>query len=69
MWNVYIDSRLVKSRMASYDTQEAREKEKEVCYPELSVGLRKKCFDFLWGMVLLDFETDFSNELRSLFDV
>ena len=55
LWNVYIDSRLVKSGKPSYDTQEAREKEIEECYPELSAGLRKKCFDFLWGLGLLDF--------------
>jgi hypothetical protein len=56
LWNVYIDSRLVKSGKPSYDTQEAREKEIEECYPELSAGLRKRCFTFLWGMGLLDFE-------------
>jgi len=56
LWNVYIDSRLVKSGKPPYDTQEAREKEIEECYPELSAGLRKKCFDFLWGLGFLDFE-------------
>ena len=55
LWNVYIDSRLVKSGKPSYDTQEAREREIEECYPELSAGLRKRCFTFLWGMGLLDF--------------
>lgn len=56
LWNVYIDSRLVKSGKPSYDTQEAREREIEECYPELSETLRKRCFAFLWGMGLLDFE-------------
>ena len=56
LWNVYIDSRLVKIGKPSYDTQEAREKEIEECYPELSSDLRKRCFSFLWGMGLLDFE-------------
>lgn len=56
LWNVYIDSRLVKSGKPSYDTQEAREREIEECYPELSATLRKRCFAFLWGMGLLDFE-------------
>lgn len=56
LWNVYIDSRLVKSGKPSYDTQEAREREIEECYPELSAALRKRCFAFLWGMGLLDFE-------------
>ena len=70
LWNVYIDSRLVKSGKPSYDTQEAREKEIEECYPELSAGLRKKCFDFLWGMGLLDFEqiSAMSYDLFSTFD-
>ncbi len=56
LWNVYIDSRLVKSGKPSYDTQEDRGIEIEECYPELSADLRKKCFDFLWGLELLDFE-------------
>lgn len=70
LWNVYIDSRLVKSGKPSYDTQEAREKEIEECYPELSAGLRKKCFDFLWGLGLLDFEqiSAMSYDLFSTFD-
>ncbi len=56
LWNVYIDSRLVKSGKPSYDTQEARENEIGKCYPELSAGLRIKCFAFLWGLGFLDFE-------------
>ncbi len=70
LWNVYIDSRLVKSGKPSYDTQEAREKEIEECYPELSEDLRKKCFTFLWGMGLLDFEqiSAMSYDLFSIFD-
>ncbi len=70
LWNVYIDSRLVKSGKPSYDTQEAREKEIEECYPELSTDLRKKCFTFLWGMGLLDFEqiSAMSYDLFSTFD-
>ncbi len=70
LWNVYIDSRLVKSGKPSYDTQEAREKEIEECYPELSEDLRKKCFTFLWGMELLDFEqiSAMSYDLFSTFD-
>ena len=53
---MYINSRLIKSGKPSYDTQEARENEIEECYPELSAGLRKRCFTFLWGMGPLDFE-------------
>jgi hypothetical protein len=70
LWNVYIDSRLVKSGKPSYDTQEAREKEIEECYPELSDDLRKKCFTFLWGMGLLDFEqiSAMSYDLFSTFE-
>ncbi len=70
LWNVYIDSRLVKSGKPSYDTQEAREKEIDECYPELSADLRKKCFTFLWGMGLLDFEqiSAMSYDLFSTFD-
>ena len=70
LWNVYIDSRLVKSGKPSYDTQEAREKEIEECYPELSTNLRKRCFTFLWGMGLLDFEqiSAMSYDLFSTFE-
>ncbi|HJO55435.1 MAG TPA: hypothetical protein QF423_02045, partial [Candidatus Scalindua sp.] len=70
LWNVYIDSRLVKSGKPSYDTHEAREKEIEECYPGLSADLRKKCFDFLWGLGLLDFEqiTAMSYDLFSTFE-
>ena len=70
LWNVYIDSRLVKSGKPSYDTQEARENEIGECYPELSAGLRKKCFDFLWGLGLLDFEqiSEMSHDLFSVFE-
>ncbi len=70
MWNVYIDSRLEKSGKPAYDTQEAREKEIEECYPELSADLRKKCFSFLWGLQLLDFEqiSAMSYDLFSTFE-
>ncbi len=70
LWNVYIDSRLVKSGKPSYDTQEARENEIGECYPELSAGLRKKCFAFLWGLGLLDFEqiSAMSYDLFSTFE-
>ena len=70
LWNVYIDSRLIKSGKPSYDTQEAREKEIEECYPELSEDLREKCFTFLWGMGLLDFEqiSAMSYDLFSTFE-
>ena len=70
LWNVYIDSRLVKSRKPSYDTQEAREKEIDECYPELSKDLRKKCFTFLWGKGLLNFEqiSAMSYDLFSTFE-
>ena len=70
LWNVYIDSRLVKSGKPSYDTQEAREKEIDECYPELSKDLRKKCFTFLWGMGLLNFEqiSAMSYDLFSTFE-
>jgi hypothetical protein len=54
----------------SYDTQEAREKEIEEYYLELSAGLSKKCFDFLWGLRLLDFEqiSAMSYDLFSTFE-
>lgn len=70
LWNVYIDSRLERSRKPAYDTQEGREKEIEECYPELSIGLRKKCFDFLWKLEPLDFEqiTEMSHDLFSTFE-
>ncbi len=70
LWNVYIDSRLVKSGKPSYDTQEARENEIGECYPELSAGLRQKCFAFLWGLGLLDFEqiSAMSYDLFSTFE-
>ena len=70
LWNVYIDSRLVKSGKPSYDTQEARENEIDECYPELSEDLRKKCFTFLWGIGLLDFEqiSAMSYDFFSTFD-
>ena len=70
LWNVYIDSRLVKSGKPSYDTQEAREKEIDECYPELSKDLRKKCFTFLWGKGLLNFEqiSAMSYDLFSTFE-
>lgn len=70
LWNVYIDSRLIKSGKPSYGTQEARENEIEECYPELSAGLRKRCFTFLWGMGLLDFEqiSAMSYDLFSTFE-
>ena len=70
LWNVYIDSRLIKSGKPSYDTQEARENEIEECYPELRAGLRKRCFTFLWGMGLLDFEqiSAMSYDLFSTFE-
>ena len=70
LWNVYIDSRLLKSGKPSYDTLEARANEIGECYPELSDGLRKKCFTFLWGMGLLDFEqiSAMSYDLFSTFD-
>ncbi len=70
LWNVYIDSRLEKSGKPAYDTQDAREKEIEECYPELSANLRKKCFGFLWGLGLLDFEqiSAMSHDLFSTFE-
>ncbi|WP_162532340.1 hypothetical protein, partial [Candidatus Scalindua japonica] len=70
LWNVYIDSRLIKSGNPSYDTQDAREKEIAECYPELSEDLRKKCFDFLWGIESIDFEqiSAMSYDLFSTFD-
>ena len=70
LWNVYIDSRLVRSGKPSYDTKDARKNETEECYPELSVGLREKCFAFLWGLGLLDFEqiSAMSYDLFSTFE-
>ncbi len=54
LWNVYIDSRLLRDGLPAYESCEAREKEMEECYPELSAGLRKKVFDYLWGREPLD---------------
>ncbi len=70
LWNVYIDSRLEKSGKPAYDSQEAREKEIEECYPELSFDLRNKCFGFLWALELLDFEqiSAMSHNLFSTFE-
>ncbi len=70
LWNVYIDSRLEKSGKPAYDTQDAREKEIEECYPELSAEFRKKCFNFLWELGLLDFEqiSAMSHDLFSTFE-
>jgi hypothetical protein len=70
LWNVYIDSRLERSGKPAYETQEEREREMGECYPELSMGLRKKCFGFLWIQGLLNFEqiTEMSHDLFSTFD-
>ncbi|ODS33017.1 MAG: hypothetical protein SCARUB_01836 [Candidatus Scalindua rubra] len=70
LWNVYIDSRLTRIGKPAYETQGGREKEIGECYPELSIELRKKCFDFLWGMGLLDFEqvSAMSHDLFSAFE-
>ena len=67
---MYIDSRFVKSGKLSYDTHKVREKEIEECYPELNAGLRKKYFDFFWGLGLLDFEqiSQMSYDLFSTFE-
>ncbi len=56
LWNVYIDSRLERSGKPAYDTQEDREEEMRECYPELSMELRKECFDFLWELEPLNHE-------------
>ncbi len=56
LWNVYIDSRLERSGKPAYDTQEDREEEMKECYPELSMELRKECFDFLWELEPLNHE-------------
>ncbi len=66
----YIDSRLEKGGKPAYDTQEAREKEIEECYPELSSTLRKKCFKFLWELEIFDFEqiSEMSYDLFSTFE-
>ncbi|MBO1224668.1 MAG: hypothetical protein JYX80_09565 [Candidatus Scalindua sediminis] len=67
LWNVYIDSRLERSGKPAYDTQEDREEEMKECYPELSMELRKECFDFLWGREPLNHEqiTEISRNLFS----
>ncbi len=51
-----IDSRLEKSGKPAYDTQEAREKEIEECYPELSSDLRKSASVFFgnWNSLTLN---------------
>ena len=65
LWNVYIDSRLERSGKPAYDTQEDREEEMKECYPELSMELRKECFDFLWELEPLNHEqiTEMSRNL------
>ncbi len=67
LWNVYIDSRLKRSGKPAYDTQEDREEEMRECYPELSMELRKECFDFLWELEPLNHEqiTEMSRNLFS----
>ena len=67
LWNVYIDSRLERSGKPAYDTQEDREEEMKECYPELSMELRKECFDFLWELEPLNHEqiTEMSRNLFS----
>ncbi len=67
LWNVYIDSRLERSGKPAYDTQEDREEEMRECYPELSMELRKECFDFLWELEPLNHEqvTEMSRNLFS----
>jgi hypothetical protein len=46
LWNVYIDSRSVKSGKPSYDTQEAREKEDRRMLPGIERSLRKRALPF-----------------------
>ncbi len=68
LWNVYIDSRLERSGKPAYDTQEDREEEMKECYPELSMELRKECFDFLWELEPLNHE-QITEMSRNLFSV
>lgn len=65
LWNVYIDSRLERSGKPAYETREDREEEMGECYPELSMELRKECFDFLWQLEPLNHEqiTEMSRNL------
>ena len=68
LWNVYIDSRLKRDGKPAYDTQEDREEEMKECYPELSMELRKECFDFLWELEPLNHE-QITEMSRNLFSV
>lgn len=54
LWNVYIDSRLLRSEKPAYESREGREKEMGECYPELSVKLRTEIFDYLWELTPLN---------------
>jgi hypothetical protein len=65
LWNVYIDSRLEMGGKPAYETREDREEEMGECYPELSMELRKECFDFLWELEPLSHEqiTEMSHNL------
>ncbi len=50
LWNVYIDSRLIKAGKPAYATCDSREDELSECWPELSEETRKELFDYLWNL-------------------
>lgn len=50
LWNVYIDSRLIKAGNPAYATCNSREDEIGECWPELSEDTRKELFDYLWNL-------------------
>ena len=50
LWNVYIDSRLIKAGRPAYATLDSRGDEMGECWPEFSEGTRKGLFDYLWDL-------------------
>ncbi|HHT9120320.1 MAG TPA: hypothetical protein ACFYD3_07245 [Candidatus Hypogeohydataceae bacterium YC41] len=50
LWNVYIDSRLIKAEKPAYASYYSREDEMGECWPELSEDTRKELFDYLWNL-------------------
>ena len=50
LWNVYIDSRLIKAGKPAYATLDSRKDELGECWPEFSEDTRKGLFDYLWDL-------------------
>jgi hypothetical protein len=50
LWNVYIDSRLIKAGKPAYATYDQRKAEIVECWPEFSEETRKDIFEYLWNL-------------------